>query len=48
MVATLVNEVKDAGNYAVVFNASTLSSGVYFYRYTAGGKTFTKQMLFVK
>ncbi len=48
VVATLVNEVKDAGNYAVTFNASALSSGVYFYRYTAGGKTFTKQMLFVK
>ncbi len=48
VVATLVNEVKDAGNYAVSFNASALSSGVYFYRYTAGGRTFTKQMLFVK
>lgn len=48
MVAMLVNEVKDAGNYAVTFNASALSSGVYFYRYTAGGKTFTKQMLLVK
>ncbi len=48
LVATLVNEVKEAGNYAVTFNASGLSSGVYFYRYTAGGKTFTKQMLFVK
>lgn len=48
IVATLVNEVKDAGNYAVTFNASSLSSGVYFYRYTAGGRTFTKQMLFVK
>lgn len=48
MVATLVNEVKDAGNYAVTFNASALSSGMYFYRYTAGGKTFTKQMLLIK
>jgi len=30
-VATLVNEFKPAGSYEVEFNASTLSSGVYFY-----------------
>jgi hypothetical protein len=48
VVGTLVNEVKDAGNYVVTFNASALSSGMYFYRYTAGGRTFTKQMIFVK
>ena len=31
-IATLVNEEKSAGRYEVEFNASSLSSGVYFYR----------------
>lgn len=31
-IASLVNEEKSAGNYKVNFNASGLSSGVYFYR----------------
>ena len=47
-VATLVNEVKTVGNYTVDFNASSLSSGVYFYRIDAGEFTATKKMLLVK
>jgi hypothetical protein len=47
-VETLVNEVKVAGNYTVDFNASALSSGVYFYRIEAGNFTMTKKMLLVK
>lgn len=47
-VETLVNEVKTAGNYVVDFNASSLSSGVYFYRIDAGEFTQTKKMLLVK
>ncbi|MBA4312734.1 MAG: hypothetical protein C0417_08900 [Chlorobiaceae bacterium] len=35
-VATLVNEAKKLGRYEVRFDASTLSSGMYFYRLTAG------------
>jgi hypothetical protein len=31
-VATLVNEVKAAGNYEVNFNAEDLTSGIYFYQ----------------
>ena len=31
-VATLVNEEKPAGSYQVNWNASNLSSGIYFYR----------------
>jgi hypothetical protein len=47
-VATLVNEVKSAGNYTADFDASTLSSGVYFYRLESGNFTETKKMLLVK
>lgn len=35
-VATLVDENKAAGKYDVQFDGSQLSSGVYFYRLTAG------------
>jgi hypothetical protein len=34
-VATLVKEEKQPGTYDVIFDASDLSSGVYFYRLTA-------------
>ncbi len=47
-VATLVNEVKPAGKYSVNFNASSLASGVYFYRITAGDFTESKKMLLIK
>ena len=35
-IANLVDEYKPAGNYEIEFNASGLSSGVYFYRLQAG------------
>ena len=47
-VAVLVNQVKDAGSYQIVFNASSLPSGVYFYKLTAGNFTETKRMLLLK
>lgn len=47
-VATLVNEVKTAGNYIVGFNASNLPSGAYFYRIEAGNFNDTKKMLLIK
>jgi len=47
-VATLVNEKKDRGAYAVAFNAGELSSGVYFYRLTAGDFSDTRKMILVK
>ncbi len=47
-VATIVNGDVAAGNYVVNYNASQLSSGVYFYRIVAGNFTQTKKMLIVK
>ena len=47
-VATLVNEVKEAGNYKVKFDASKLSSGVYFYMLRAGNFLSTQKMILLK
>ena len=47
-VATLVNEEKPAGNYSVNFNASKLSSGVYYYRMKAGSFVETKKLIPMK
>ncbi len=47
-VATLVDEVKPAGNYDIKFNASDLSSGVYFYRIDTGNFTSVKKLTLLK
>jgi hypothetical protein len=57
-VATLVNEVKEPGTYTVEFsakggsgsggNASSLASGVYFYRLTAGSYLATHKMILMR
>jgi hypothetical protein len=47
-VATLVNEIKDAGYYSVTFNASKLSSGTYFTRLQSGSKVQLKKMMLLK
>lgn len=48
VVAEIVNGNLNAGMYSVSFNASKLSSGVYFYRISADGFTDTKKMILVK
>jgi len=45
---TLVNEQKPAGSYEVEFNASSLTSGVYFYKLTSGNLVLTKKMVLLK
>ncbi len=47
-IAKLVNEEKSAGEYEVEFDASNLSSGIYFYRLQAGSFVETKKMLLLK
>ena len=47
-VATLVNEEKPAGNYEVDFNASQLSSGIYFYKLQAGSFVETRKMTLLR
>ena len=47
-VATLVNEKQDAGTHVVTFDGSHLSSGVYFYRITAGTFIATKKLVLMK
>jgi photosystem II stability/assembly factor-like uncharacterized protein len=47
-VATLVNDIKQVGNYNLTFNAENLSSGVYLYRLKAGSFVETKKMILMK
>ena len=47
-IAELVNEEKSPGNYTVIFDASKLSSGIYYYKLTAGNYTSTKKMVVLK
>jgi hypothetical protein len=48
-VAVLIqNQTVTAGAHTVVFNASKLSSGMYFYRLSSGQFTETKKMLLIK
>jgi len=47
-IATLVNEEKSAGTYEIKFDASVLTSGVYFYKLEAGSFIETKKMIFLR
>ncbi len=47
-VATLVNEEKPAGSFRATLDASTLTSGTYFYTLRAGNFTSTKKMVLLK
>ncbi|MFC1538233.1 T9SS type A sorting domain-containing protein [Candidatus Latescibacterota bacterium] len=47
-IISLVNEEKSAGEYAVLFDASELSNGIYFYRLQMNKFKATKKLLLVK
>ncbi|HRI85404.1 MAG TPA: T9SS type A sorting domain-containing protein [Ignavibacteria bacterium] len=43
-----MTEETPTGNYSVEFDGSGLSSGVYFYKMTSDGYSFTRKMMQVK
>jgi len=47
-IASLVNQVQDAGTYQVTFNADGLTSGIYFYRLRTGRFEKTEKLLFLQ
>ena len=47
-VATVTDQEYPAGNHIVMWNASNVASGVYFYRMTAAEKTQTKKMVVLR
>lgn len=47
-ITNLVNEQLLAGTYKIDFNASQLSSGMYFYKLMSGSFSSTKKMILVK
>lgn len=47
-ISTLVNESKPPGSYSVVFNASHLPCGVYYYRLSWEGVRIVKKMVLLK
>ena len=51
-IAAIFFEEQNAGNYQIEFNPSIikdgLSTGIYFYRLTAGTASITKKLIYLK
>ncbi|MFA5404450.1 MAG: M14 family zinc carboxypeptidase [Ignavibacteria bacterium] len=47
-VVTLVNQKQSAGDYEIKFDGKNLSSGIYFYKLTAGDYSDVKSMILIK
>src|SRR5574338_740968 len=47
-IATLINVEKSAGNHEIGFNATKLSSGIYYYQLKAGDFVQTRKMVLLK
>lgn len=47
-VAVLVNQTQTPGRYTVNFDASSLASGLYFYRLQSGSQVQTNKMMLIK
>lgn len=47
-ITELVNQRQEEGNYSIVFNASNLPSGIYFYRIKTEKFTETKKMILLR
>jgi endoglucanase len=48
LITKIVNKYEPAGNYEVEFKANNLPSGIYFYRFEAGGYKTSKKMILLK
>ena len=48
LISSLINEHLTAGNYSVMFDASNLPSGVYYYRLVSSTANVAKKMLLLK
>jgi hypothetical protein len=48
LVATLVDDTKAPGEYTARWDASNAPSGIYYYRFVAGGFTDIKKMVYLK
>lgn len=47
-VATLIDGLKDAGTYQLIFSGKKLGAGIYFYQFRAGDFVETKRMVLLK
>jgi len=47
-IVTLVNKSQEPGYYNVNFNATNLSSGIYYYSIIAGANKFTRKMILIR
>jgi len=47
-VKVVLNEFRKAGSYETGFDASSLTSGIYFYRLFAGTFSEVKKMILIK
>jgi len=47
-VATLIDGYRDSGSHQVTWNASHLTSGIYFFRLQAGGEMAVSKVVFTK
>ena len=48
LVTELVNEIKEAGDYTVIFDGSNLESDVYFYRFESPNFAQSNKMILLK
>lgn len=47
-IAELVNEIKSQGSYEMIFDATNLPSGIYYYKLISGEVSETKKMILIK
>lgn len=47
-VATLVDGVGSVGSHSIAWDASSMASGIYFYKLTADGHSMTRKMMYLK